>query len=120
MPKTNKMSEDVTYIKNSIIGIFSRATIHIGDGKGTQFTWNPTQNNPYEFSHNNIQYEFYNLKKREIWETVKNNSTEKKEIHLLPEYNAQQEVFIWIDNPCTKKKIEIFHVEEPKANRHPF
>ncbi|MBL4589389.1 MAG: hypothetical protein JKY11_04840 [Alphaproteobacteria bacterium] len=114
------MSEDVTYIKNSIIGIFSRATIHIGGGKGTQFTWNPAQCNPYEFSHNNTQYEFHNFKKREIWETVKNNSTTKKEIHLLPEYNAQQEVFIWIDSPCTKKKIEIFHVEEPKANRHPF
>ena len=63
---------------------------------------------------------FVTLRKEKFGTPLETTSTAKKEIHLLPEYNAQQEVFIWIDNPCTKKNVEIFHVEEPKTSRHPF
>ncbi len=98
-------------IIKTIIGPFSKATIHIGKAGGTQLEWNPKTNPVSELNHNDVHFEFKNNASSRLQKgLLENDLSDNDKFFVLPEHNPGQEIFIWIDSNETSEQVAIFPV----------
>ncbi len=98
-------------ITKTIIGPFSKATIHIGKAGGTQLEWNPRTMPISELNHDDIHFEFKNNASSRLQKSLLESPLDDNDNYfILPEHDPNQEVFIWIDSPHTSERLTILPV----------